>query len=121
MTTPDMLRDSVSWAAEHAGTGGKYATVDASKIAVAGQSCGGLEAYHLRDDDRVKFLGIFNSGFLPMDPGSSGGVSVPWEDPSSIEEVHKPVFYFLGGPSDIAYENVSVLVVISYLHLSLSR
>ncbi|KAF9891101.1 hypothetical protein FE257_005037 [Aspergillus nanangensis] len=104
-TNVQMLRDSVSWALESAGSEGKYLTVDASKIAVAGQSCGGLEAYHLRDDDRVSFLGIFNSGFLPQDPGGGLGVSVPWEDPTTIEEVHKPVFYFLGGPSDIAYTN----------------
>jgi hypothetical protein len=81
--------------------------VDASRVAVAGQSCGGLEAYQMRDDPRVGYLGIFNSGFLDL-PGFLGGLlGIPGEGPETIEEVDLPVFYFLGGEEDIAYPNVS--------------
>ncbi|KAL2869779.1 alpha/beta hydrolase family protein [Aspergillus lucknowensis] len=93
-TTSQLMRDAIDWAVGVAGTG-NYAGVDTENIAVAGQSCGGLEAYQLRDDERVTGLGIFNSGFV-------AGMG---DDPSAISEVTKPTFYFLGGSSDIAYEN----------------
>jgi hypothetical protein len=44
-------------------------------------------------NDQVKSIGIFDSGFF---------------DGSGIGSITKPTFYFLGGPSDIAYENVSL-------------
>lgn len=92
-----MLGAAITWVGNNIGTNDKYSSVDFNKIAAAGQSCGGLEAYILRSDDRVSLLGIFNSGF----------VAGYREDPSMINEVHKPTFYFLGGSTDIAYENVS--------------
>lgn len=92
-----MLGAAVSWVSDSIGTNEKYASVDISKVAAAGQSCGGIEAYSMRSDDRVSLLGIFNSGFLPDSA----------EGPDTIGEVHKPTFYFLGGSSDIAYQNVS--------------
>ncbi|GES60162.1 hypothetical protein ATEIFO6365_0002049400 [Aspergillus terreus] len=104
-TSWEMMADAVSWISAQAGAG-RYAAVDASRIAVAGQSCGGLEAYKMRSDDRVSFLGLFNSGFLDEAPASGGAVVIPdVESPDTISEVHKPVFYFIGGPTDIAYAN----------------
>lgn len=94
--------DALDWITENAG-GGKYSTVGTTRVAVAGQSCGGLETYQMRDDDRVGYLGIFNSGFV--DSGGAGGM--PDEGADTIHEIDKPVFYFLGGPTDIAYANVS--------------
>lgn len=104
---PQYLRDSVLWISAKAGTCGKYRNVDASKIAAAGQSCGGLEAYTMRNDSRVSYLGIFNSGFLSNVPAGALPANIAIEPPSTISQVHKPVFYFLGGPTDIAYPQVS--------------
>ncbi|KAF1808104.1 hypothetical protein P152DRAFT_453167 [Eremomyces bilateralis CBS 781.70] len=73
---------------------GKYANVDASKIAAAGQSCGSLEAYDVAPDPRVSAVGIFNSGAF-SDSASQ----------QAVAKLHQPVFYFLGGSSDIAFEN----------------
>lgn len=103
---PQYLRDSVLWISAKAGTCGKYKNVDASKIAAAGQSCGGLEAYTMRNDSRVSYLGIFNSGFLSVVPAGALPSNIVVEPPSTIHQVHKPVFYFLGGPTDIAYPQV---------------
>jgi hypothetical protein len=108
-TTPQLQKDALLWISAKAGTCGKYAKVDASKVASAGQSCGGLEAYTMRSDDRVKFLGIFNSGFLPSVPPSALPDTTLVEPLSTIKEIHKPVFYFLGGPTDVAYPNVTSL------------
>ncbi|KAL3491126.1 hypothetical protein BJX62DRAFT_225493 [Aspergillus germanicus] len=104
-TDASYMTDALDWISRRAGTRGRYATVDASRVAVAGQSCGGLEAYQMRDDPRVGYLGIFNSGFLDL-PGFLGGLlGIPGEGPETIEEVDLPVFYFLGGEEDIAYPN----------------
>ncbi|KAL4805426.1 hypothetical protein BDV18DRAFT_152738 [Aspergillus unguis] len=103
ITDVQLMKDALDWVEEKAGSG-KYASVDTSRIAVAGQSCGGLEAYQMRDDERVQYLGIFNSGFLDMGPFGDL-LGMPNEDPDTIKEVKKPVFYFLGGEEDIAYKN----------------
>ncbi|CAN8101304.1 unnamed protein product [Discula destructiva] len=90
---PQALVDAVDWVVANAGKG-LYAHVDASRIAVWGQSCGGLEAYHLAQDPRVNHLAIFNSGQLVANASEA-----------VADSVTKPIFYFLGGPTDIAYAN----------------
>jgi dienelactone hydrolase len=93
-SNPDgsQLKSSIDFITNVAGTG-KYAQVDASRIAAAGQSCGGVQAYTQYDDPRVTAIGIFNSGFIDATNAT----------PSKIT---KPIFYFLGGSTDIAYTNV---------------
>jgi hypothetical protein len=71
------------------------------QIASAGWSCGGLEAYGQAQDSRVSALGIFNSG--QFNQGDTNRV---------VPSIKKPLFYFLGGPSDIAYPNVSRHILI---------
>lgn len=85
---------ALDWITEGEGVAA-YASADVSQIAVAGQSCGGVQAYSVSDDERVTAIGIFNSGMLDA--------SSPI--PSTVT---KPIFYFLGGPTDIAYANVSL-------------
>jgi dienelactone hydrolase len=86
--------EAINWITQNAGKG-KYAQVDASRMGVAGQSCGGLEAYTAGTDKRITSVGIFNSGAL-----QAGQKSFP-------RAVAKPIAYFLGGSSDIAYNQVS--------------
>jgi dienelactone hydrolase len=95
--TSPYLQSAMDWVSKNAGSG-KYTQVDASRMAVAGQSCGGLDAYIVQGDSRLSAVGIFNSGEL--DQSSSQRVA-PY--------ITKPIFYFLGGSSDIAYTNVSRL------------
>ncbi|KAI6354454.1 hypothetical protein MCOR25_008597 [Pyricularia grisea] len=90
LSSPEMMTASIDWATATAGKG-RYATMDAAKIIAAGQSCGGLEAYAMKNDSRVAAIGIFNSGYL--------------NDIDRAKTITKPVFYFLGGSSDMAYRN----------------
>ncbi|KAL4901083.1 hypothetical protein BDW74DRAFT_182182 [Aspergillus multicolor] len=91
---PAALTEAIDWVYEHAGQG-DWAHIDKSRIGVWGQSCGGLEAYAAGShDDRVSHLGIFNSGYLSVNESVAGAGSIT-----------KPVFYMLGGPSDVAYDN----------------
>jgi dienelactone hydrolase len=91
------MTEAINWAFDGA-AGGKYGVPDTTKVATAGQSCGGLEAYSAAyKDSRVRMIGIFNSGVIddsirPM-----------------LAQIKVPVGIFLGGPSDIAYVNVSVI------------
>jgi hypothetical protein len=91
------LPDAIDWVYANAGKGA-YATVDKTRLAAAGQSCGGIQAYSASLDPRVTLTGIFNSGLI-----SRGNTVL-------FEKLKAPIGYFLGGPTDIAYENVSVPV-----------
>ncbi|CZR67306.1 uncharacterized protein PAC_17205 [Phialocephala subalpina] len=91
-TTYHMLIEAMDWATANAGKG-NWTHMDTRRIGVAGQSCGGIEAYSAGADPRATVIGIFNSG------GNLTGKATIL--PSSIM---KPIFYFLGGPTDIAYK-----------------
>jgi hypothetical protein len=55
-----------------------------------------INSYKVGADRRVSAIGIFNSGEFTAPATSKTAAAVG----------KKPVFYFLGGPSDIAYKNV---------------
>ena len=94
-TDASMLTEAIDWAvAENSRIGGKYrGKIDTTKIAVMGQSCGGLEAYEASADRRVTTTVIYNSGLLSD------------AENRRLSRLHAPIAYFIGGPSDIAYPN----------------
>lgn len=94
-TTAAMLTQSIDWAfAENSRQGSAlYGRVDTSKVAVAGFSCGGLEAYEVSNDPRVTTTGIYSSGLLND------------ANDYQLRRLTKPIAYFIGGPGDIAYPN----------------
>ncbi|MBB6119406.1 alpha/beta hydrolase [Nocardiopsis algeriensis] len=94
-TDADMLIEAVDWAIEENGRlFSEYrGRIDTDNIAVMGQSCGGLETYEVADDPRIDTTVLWNSGLLSD------------RDNDLLEDLHAPIAYFTGGPSDIAYEN----------------
>ena len=52
-----------------------------------------MEAYMLYNDPRISAIGIFNSGFTDAKN-------------TTASKITKPIFYFLGGSTDIAFANV---------------
>ncbi len=92
-TTSKLMSDAIAWITAKAGSG-VYAAADPTRIAAAGMSCGGAEAYDMNANDKVSYIGIFNSGL-------SGNRT------AAISQIKKPVFYFIGNTTDIAYENAS--------------
>jgi dienelactone hydrolase len=96
-TTYQQQLESIKWITQNAGKG-QYASVDPTRIAAAGQSCGGLETYDvaLAEPKRVQHIGIFNSGEFTKSSKST--------------RVKQPIFYLLGGPSDMAQANVRLLL-----------
>jgi dienelactone hydrolase len=92
---PNALTEAIDWVYENAGKG-DWKHIDRSRIGVWGQSCGGLEAYLAGgQDDRVGHLGIFNSGQLTVNASEA-----------IVGKITKPIFYILGGPTDMAYVSV---------------
>ncbi len=79
---------------------GRY--VDAGRIAVSGWSCGGLQALANSPDPRVKATIIFNSGLFGADSPGMPGMDV---SKSTLDQLHAPILYLLGGPTDVAYGN----------------
>jgi dienelactone hydrolase len=92
-TTAAMLTQSLNWI-DKDGDGGKYGKIDKTRIAAAGQSCGGMEAMSISGDPRIKFTVMFNSG------GLFGQSPV-------AKALKHPVVYLLGGTGDLAYTPVS--------------
>jgi hypothetical protein len=103
-TTTADVRAGIDWAtAENARNGsilrGKVAT---GAVAVAGHSCGGLQALEIAADPRVKTVLVHNSGIF-----NDGASRIPGIKASKdmLDRIHTPVIYILGGESDIAYPN----------------
>lgn len=104
-STSSQLIDAVDWAiAQNNDKSSPYSgKLDIKKIAVAGMSCGGLQALEVAPDPRVTTTVICNSGILP-NPGS-GMPGMPALTKDQLSKLHTPTLYLLGGESDIAYAN----------------
>lgn len=105
-TKSSQLIDAMNWVlAENNRKGSPYnGKLDASKIAVMGMSCGGIQSYAVATDPRVKLVGIFNSGILPA-PGGPGTPAMEDVRKDQLDKLHSPIFFVTGDKSDIAHEN----------------
>ena len=103
--------------------------MDTTKIAVAGMSCGGLQALEVSTDKRISTTLVCNSGILgagglggngkkggdPVSeqkggapqPGQKGGGmgGMPAVSKDLLAKLHSPIIYILGDSTDIAYAN----------------
>jgi dienelactone hydrolase len=104
-TVASDLTDAIDWAlAENARTGSPLqGRIDTEQIAVAGWSCGGLQALRVAKDPRVRAVVLHNTGVLNGGPNAT----IPGMDltKDALNGLHTPVVYILGGPTDIAYAN----------------
>ncbi len=106
-STSSKLKDAIDWAiAQNSDKKSDYfKKIGTKHIAVAGMSCGGLQALEVAPDPRVSTLLVANSGIF-IDP-IRGNVMpmMPQLDKTHLTKIHTPTLYLLGGPSDIAYKN----------------
>jgi len=105
-TKDEDLIKAIDWAiAENGKSGSAYAgRLDPQKVAVMGQSCGGLQATAVAGDPRIKTVVIWNSGVF-NEPNGGRGATLSGARKESLAKFHAPVAYFLGGPTDLAYAN----------------
>lgn len=98
-TSAEDLRHALDWALD--ARGGYRRLIDPASVAIGGFSCGGLQALRLAGDPRLKTVVIENSGIFSTPSGLSE-MDMPKDH---LRQLHTPVLYLLGGPTDIAYGN----------------
>ncbi len=101
-----LLIEAIDWAIKQNGDRASrfYNKIDTTRIAVMGQSCGGLQALAVSGDPRITTTGIWNSGALPPN-SNSPSIGQTLGSKESLTRLHAPIAYFIGGPSDVAYPN----------------
>jgi hypothetical protein len=106
-TTTAQLIEAIDWAIAENGRQGSryYGKLDTTQIAVAGMSCGGVQAIEASVDPRVKTTIVANSGLMNVPTTMSGsGKPIPKE---SLKLMHAPALYMSGDESDIAFANAN--------------
>jgi dienelactone hydrolase len=104
-TTTDDVRAGLDWAlAENTRKGSRYfGRIDPRFVAVAGYSCGGLQALQLATSDaRIHAVVIQNSGLFPDGRTPIPNLAV---SKSQLGRLHTPIIYIIGNKTDIAYDN----------------
>jgi dienelactone hydrolase len=76
--------------------------IDIARFAVAGASCGGLQALQVAADPRIRAVVGLHTGIFSDSGNPNTGEAI---DKSQLERLHTPVLYILGGERDIAYLN----------------
>lgn len=99
-TRSGQLVDAIDWATGAANP--HRARLDTRKIAVMGQSCGGVQAIEASADRRVTTTVIWNSGIPAAGTTMAGGKALTKDD---LKALHAPIAYFVGDLSDQAHPN----------------
>lgn len=101
-TYPRQLLEALDWLTDQNADPASeyYHKLNLEKVAVMGQSCGGSQALAVAHDPRIKTCVILNSGI--------GDMQMQGATPASLENLHTPMFYLIGGPSDVAYPNAAL-------------
>ena len=98
-TTAAQLSETIDWAErENARKGGPfYQRLDTTKVAVMGQSCGGVQTLNVAGDPRIDTLMIWSSG-VGMIPNN------PTDPAATLAKIHTPTAYIYGdAQNDIAF------------------
>ena len=74
-----------------------YQYIDTAKVAAAGHSCGGAQVLANAANPLLKTYLILNAGM--------GDMTMADASSESLRNVHGPILYVVGGPSDVAYKN----------------
>ena len=98
-TTKEQLIETIDWATRENQRPGSpfYHRLDTSKVAVMGQSCGGVQALNVAGDPRITTLMIWSSGvgMIPNNPADPAAV---------LAAIHTPIAYIHGDAQhDVAY------------------
>ncbi len=94
---PAYLTKAIDWITEPSHPSDMRRSLDPSKIAVMGQSCGGIQALRAGSDPRVKSV-VAWSGSTGLGP-----TGLEASDQAVLDALHTPTMWVSGGTSDIAY------------------
>jgi hypothetical protein len=102
----EQMIDAIDWAVRENSRKDSpyYQRLNTNRIAVMGQSCGGLQTIVASRDPRVTTSVLWNSGTFPTGADSMA-TRISNARKEDLPKLHGPIAYFIGGPSDIAYPN----------------
>ncbi len=106
-TRAAQLTEAIDWALQENQRNGSpyFGRIDTSQVAVSGFSCGGIQALAVAADPRIKTLVLQNTGIF-NDAGPAGAMSSEMAlTKDTLQKIHTPTIYILGGETDIAYAN----------------
>lgn len=105
-STPAMLTQAIDWAAaeNRRAASPLFGRLDLERVAVMGQSCGGIQAIAAALDPRVKTLGVWNSGLFDH-PTRAFEIAAAPVDKASLKLIKVPAIYVSGDDSDQARKN----------------
>jgi hypothetical protein len=98
------LIEAIDWAVGPAAAGEYQGKLDVKRVAVMGQSCGGVQTIEASADPRVTTAVIWNSGMPANGTDMAGGRALTKAD---ILKMHAPTAYISGDESDVAYPNAN--------------
>lgn len=101
-TTNSMMIQAIDWISvqNNKPSSAYLDNVSTDDIAIGGQSCGGAQVLAVASDPRIKTYLMFNSGI--------GDMSMAQATKASLTQLHKPILYLVGGPSDVATANAEL-------------
>lgn len=79
---------------------GYYDSVDTTKMAADGHSCGGAQVVCNSTEPRLKTYLILNAGM--------GDMKMADASRNSLVGLHAPILYLTGGEDDVAYKNAQL-------------
>lgn len=105
-STAAELTQAIDWASvENKRPGSPYfGRLDLDRVAVMGQSCGGVQAIAAAFDPRVKTLGVWNSGLFDNDRRPFEIAAAPVTK-AHLKLMKLPTIYVTGEPSEVAFKN----------------
>jgi dienelactone hydrolase len=103
-TTGKQMIEGIDWAVKaNTSVAALKGKIDTDRIAVMGQSCGGLMTIEAAHDPRIDTIGVINSGVYNAGPNT--GRSITTATKETLKTVHSPALYINGGEEDAAYPN----------------
>ncbi len=102
----EQMVDAIDWAVKENARKDSpyYQRLNTARIAVMGQSCGGLQTIVASSDPRVKTSVLWNSGVF-TNGADSLATRISKARKEDLAKLHAPIAYFIGGPTDVAYPN----------------
>ena len=102
-TAPNsMIIEGLDWISAQAQSKNSeyFQMADLRNVAFAGHSCGGAQILAVANDPRVDTFMMFNSGM--------GEMTMADASKASLQNVHVPIIYIVGGQTDIAAANAEL-------------
>lgn len=101
-TPSSMMDDAMTWICRQAKNKNSdyYDCIDTTLIAAAGHSCGGAQVLCNAGDRRLKTYIIHNAGM--------GDMEMAGASKKSLDNLHGPILYLIGGEKDVAYKNAQL-------------